>query len=215
MRTLLVDRWYVGPIVAIIALMVCAAWEADRRASVGSAKFNEAVRRIYSMAMQRDFAELRKSGLLSEPSLHYLERQDSLFGPVVSWNSAETDSGQLVRVDRRGFHSEDLVYSDAVAFGQDYSPSSLMVLPAEVETSDQFVAARTKAEALAMARDYIHHHDSASMVVRKIEATRKGNDWLVEERGEIDGKTVKWFLTLPVKGGPIERYRDVGFANPP
>jgi hypothetical protein len=85
MMPFIAKRWYVMPAAATVALWFCVL-SAQSGVNNRGLQFEKAsLGRIYGLASQGKYDDLKRTGLLADPYTKYLEDQERCFGPILEW----------------------------------------------------------------------------------------------------------------------------------
>src|SRR5579862_3637614 len=215
----MIARWYIVPIAAMAALYLCSMGAVGVARSREEARVRSLVDRVYSLIQKGDFSELRRSHLVSEDGLHFLEMQDQCFGRVEgrdlaapttnldrSWDGsvfvrrARLDSTE--RVSGPDSHSMTITLGDGQdkLAGDTYSDHGRR----PVSSIDQ---------ALAIGRPIIHKTD-ASEKIQSITAEKTGSYWLIVEAVVGQGETgPNRFETNPGASSGLPTQPSIGTGN--
>ncbi len=90
------DRWYVVPVFALVALYVCSMLAivnaraiAENRTRAEANKVSDRIRaqsnEVYRLAKDGNYVQIRLAGLASDSSIDYLRMQSECFGRVTNW----------------------------------------------------------------------------------------------------------------------------------
>lgn len=213
MRTTIVERWYLGPIAAIVALIMCSAMESEHFIATREQHYEAVVQRVYSMAARNDFKSLAKSGFVSGPGLEYLQKLNKLFGPVQTWATHSSDDPSRIRVTRPGLVTEEQLFD--YSFDSEFRYTELGVQPTEsADYSDSLTSATTREQAIEVARDFIHSHSNGDVKSLGLDAAPRGTDWLVVQYVRKGQSVHRWYVVVPTQLGEVVRYKDLaGYAS--
>jgi hypothetical protein len=206
----IVERWYVVPIGAFVALYICAmVGYTNGRAQVR--KVVEAkIDRIYELAKAGDYERIHKEHLAPSSVSDYLRQQDALFGKAQIWRIEVNDEFLsdsflgTVTVGRLGVSNTDKIS------GQIHGMSFLS-LDAERYSGDgvERNAISSPDEAIAAARVTMHSLDPA---VIGATARAVGKQWLLTER--IADQTEPNYLVIASDGTPLQYVRQGEIMRP-
>lgn len=234
---ILIDRWYIGPIVAGVVLYCCLAASVglgtQRLTTLGRAQ----VDRLYALAEQDKYDVILNSGLASEVSVKYLKMQEQCFGRITAWTVSEVNSTEAVgtrwlatvQVAREWatFHEsvggldphhlhvslaswEDDLGQELVGDPQAEHPGESL---ASFTVGDQQVGEKviSSDQATDAARGPIHEMDRAN-IVPPLTARETRDFWIVTDIVQLDTEKEKRFFVLSKSGEPIERVRASGHS---
>lgn len=230
---IIIERWYLGVIVAAVALLSCALdSEINSLRRVAERRLGN-LDRIYSLARDGRFDDIRRSGLTTEATVKYLEMQDQCFGRIRSWmvdRSAPRDVAAWhmwdteVSVDRPRANLAERV----VGFGPE--EIHIALYPTDSNLPDRGTVGDPEAtlygssgstvtgatiprpkpidspgEAVAFARPILHSIIPLEQIKSVSGATRAGKFWVVQETIVTSSGRVTMLLVLSNKGELVER----------
>lgn len=234
---ILVDRWYLGPIVAMVVLYCCVAASVgvgtQRLSTLGRAQ----VERLYSLAREDQYDEILNSGLASEITVKYLKMQEQCFGRIKGWTVSEVNSASaigtrwraVVQVSREWatFHESvggldpHRLHVSLASWENDLRQGPVGDPQAELldeswasytvgaqRSGDKVISAE---EAIDAARGPIHEMDPAN-IVPPLTARETRDFWIVTDVVQLDNEKEKRFLVLSKSGEQIERVRATGHS---
>ena len=210
-----VDRWYVVPIVAMVALFACSLVALSGMHSRMTRLINRNVSRIYALASAGQYDELARSGLVTDDTIQYLYQQDQCFGRIKSWKLSqaqfdiyeESREGQ-VWVERARLQSADRLEGSRV--------DSLSLVPSyDLYYSNEFenrtTPLRTPDEARKIARAILKASQS-DFPVKTFDVARAGEFWLatviVAKEHSFDTR----YLILSKTGKPLSYFEPSSLA---
>jgi hypothetical protein len=201
----IVDRWYVVPIAAMVAIYICSMLALGNSHQRVLKRAESQVDRLYKLAQGGSYRQIVAEGLASERVAEYLQQQDRLFGPINEWNQEITAWPFATRCDGR----VSVVRARAKNWDNISSMpgSGLEVgLDAATITDDEprHGPIRNPEQALAAARHTVHQMD-ADLIIMSLRARQVGDQWLVIE--DIFGQQEPNYLVLSDKGIPLQHVK--------
>lgn len=230
MRTI-IERWYMGPIVAAVALFGC--WIS----SLGTATTRVAditranLERIYGLAGKGQYDEILREGLASAESVDYLKMQDACFGRPTACRVAGVVGGSfgipwrtVIGVDRPAITVIDVAtgsdpHTARIALDanqndlQDRMPGDPQAWVNPYVTPRRSVSYPTERpidsteQATSVARTVLHQLDAAEHIRAPLGVTRSGDYWVITERVITLGGLDERYLVLSQAGAVVERLR--------
>lgn len=168
----IVERWYLGPILALVSLYVCALLGYG----VGQLRSEEIEHRtlseIYRLAKEQRYDEILSRELAPTEAVNYFKQQDRLFGPIQSWNDNSgpwSEGSTSVMVKRKGVEGTDIAVAEnpytfsCSLYGRHNAGAGPVTTPEE---------------ALNAARPILYSTDS-DLPFKSSKVERVGDDWLV------------------------------------
>jgi hypothetical protein len=204
-----VERWYVVPILSMVALFVCCLIALSGFSTRTKTVMRRDLSRIYALAAIGNFDQLRQSGLLTEESVEYLREQDRCFGPIKVWNLNradddvfESDSQGQVGVVRPGLRSTDRVgggRSNVLSLSPDYP------LNFSEEFANRTTPLRTPEEAKKVARAILKSSQQ-DFPIKTFDVKRAGEYWLATVSVSKQGGFATRYLIMSGTGKPLSYF---------
>jgi hypothetical protein len=199
----IVDRWYVVPLVAMIALYVCCMIAVSTAHIRVSHSAKGRLDRIYNLARSGNYDDIVRQGLAGQAVGDYLRQQDRLFGPVEKWeinvenNWLSEDFSGTVAVTRTRVKNSDQISGNL--------DQLTLALDSEQFSGDgtNWGVIKTPEQAMAAARLTIHYLDGDQVALK---AERIGNMWLVTESPKNPSHPN--YLVLSEHGKPLQHVRE-------
>lgn len=233
---IIVERWYLGPIIAAVALFGCVIQCERNRARLVTSLWRQNLDRVYSLARDGKFDEIRRSGLTTEATIRYLEMQDQCLGRVKSWMVSPTDPQEPgvgrtadVSVDRPRANLAEHVYCSglhdihiALHPTENYTPDRGTIGDEEATLygypQSKVISAagpppepiESPGEALAVARRVLHAVNPPEQIRSVSGVTRAGQFWVVKETIMTSSGQLALLLVLTNSGDVVERVAGAG-----
>lgn len=216
MRSFIATYWFIGPIIALAALIFCAEARSIQRQNAMEIIDRQFVDSVYQLASQKDYKAISRSKRLASESVEFLKLQDHLFGRVKSWVISPSYDVATVSVCRANQYTTEVVsrsnYGEYGGFGVEREPNDLLYLDQEGNYESEYgldESISNTFEAEDVARKFIHNYGvKEGAKITGLKGEQFGNYWIVRQTTKRYGLYERHYIVISPQNGWLRRYPD-------